>query len=84
MRKRYMHIVLIGLNFFLQRHSGDKNFWINLIPLLATHLNRITILSIRGNSVSTEQYFVNDCQVLVKYFSPKFLEIGNVKRTKIF
>lgn len=78
------HIVLIGLNFYLQHHPGDKNFWINLIPLLAIHLDRITIFSIRENLVSTEQYVVNDCQVLIRYLTPKFLEIGDVKRTKMF
>jgi hypothetical protein len=70
------HIVLVGLNFFMEKHSGDKNFWIELLPILATKLKKITILSVRENPVSIEKYSINDCKIVVKYFSPKLLDIG--------
>lgn len=84
MKKQTKHIVLIGLNFWPCRHSGDKNFWVDMVPLLATHLDRITILSVRKNSVATEEYSIGSCKISIKYIPPKFLEIGDVQSRRIF
>jgi len=78
------HIVLVGLNFYPCRHAGDKNFWIDMIPLLAEHLDHITILSVRNNTVPTEEYSIGNCKILIKYIAPKFLEIGDIQSRRIF
>ena len=78
------HLVLVGLNFWPCRHSGDKNFWIDMIPLLAEHLDRITILSVRNNTVPIEEYSIGNCEILIKYIAPKFLEIGDLRSRRIF
>jgi len=72
------HLGLIGLNFQREKGSGDKNFWVDVIPLLARELKRITIFSIRKHSTAEEQYSVNGCNVVIKYVSPAFLETPGV------
>lgn len=76
--KECNHIVLIGLNFFPKAHPGDKVFWIDMLPFLAPHLRRITILSIRENPTSSEEYNLNNCHIAIHYISPQFLKIGNI------
>lgn len=80
------HIVLIGFNFQPKRSTGDKNFWVDIISLLAKSLQRITVISIRHNPEEYEEYNENGCHISILYCSPRFLETPNVKykRPKIF
>lgn len=79
------HLVLIGLNFQNKKSSGDKNFWVDLIPLLARRLQRITIYSIREHIVKTEEDSINGCKIVINYLSPTFLETpDSLKKRKIF
>jgi len=82
----YKHIVLIGLNYQPNRSTGDKNYWVELVPLLAKKLNRITILSVRKHSCEVEKIYINGCNVTIKYIYPRFLETPDVKysRPRIF
>ncbi len=70
------HIVLVGLNFYPRRHSGDKNFWIELLPYLSGSLDKITILSVRNESVPVEKLQIDNCNIEVKYIPPRILKIG--------
>jgi glycosyltransferase involved in cell wall biosynthesis len=80
------HVVLIGFNYQQKRSTGDKNFWSDLVPLLAMGLNRISILSIRKHPHKQKERVVNSCRILIKYLSPRFLETpdANYSRPKIF
>lgn len=79
------HLGLIGINYQRNKSSGDKNFWVDLVPLLARYLNRITIFSIRDHDTDEEQYAINGCNVVIKYLSPAFLETpGSNKGRRIF
>ncbi len=82
----FKHLVLVGLNYQPRRSSGDKNFWVELMPLLAGRLRRITIFSIRKEVVPFEAYVSDGCQISVKYLSPKFLETpgAQYERPRIF
>jgi len=82
----YKHIVLVGLNFQPNRSTGDKNYWVELVPLLAKRLNRITVLSVRKHSYKLDKFYINGCNVTIKYIHPRFLETPDVKysRPRIF
>jgi glycosyltransferase involved in cell wall biosynthesis len=68
------HIALIGFNYQPRRHTGDKNFWVELIPLLAKKLEQITIFSIRRHPNGSEEQTVNGCHLSINYIRPRFLE----------
>ena len=68
------HVVLAGLNFHPAKSTGDKNFWVDLIPEAATGLDRITIISIRNEQEKTQRMQIHNCQVCVHYLFPQFLE----------
>jgi len=80
------HVVLIGLNFQPRRSTGDKNFWAELVPLLAKRLRRITVLSVRHSQQKYEEYKLDECHISVRYYSPRFLETPDAeyKRPRIF
>ena len=80
------HVVLIGLNFSLERNTGDKNFWVELIPFLAAGLDRITIFSVKSNAVPEEELIINNCTLRIKYLAPRFLEVPDLpnKRSNVF
>ncbi|OGS71113.1 MAG: hypothetical protein A3F91_08300 [Flavobacteria bacterium RIFCSPLOWO2_12_FULL_35_11] len=79
------HLGLIGLNFQREKSSGDKNFWVDLVPLLARSLKQITIFSIRNHDVEEERYSINGCNVVIKFLSPTFLETpSSNKKRRIF
>jgi len=78
------HVLLVGLNFQNKRGSGDKNFWVDIIPLLARHLKQITIFSIKEHIVKREEYFIDECKIVIKFLSPFFLESPESVRKKIF
>lgn len=76
------HVILIGLNFQPHHSTGDKNFWVNMIPLLAESLKRITILSIKTHGGPDEEKIIGECVVNIKYLSPKFLESSSSEPKK--
>lgn len=70
------HVVLVGVNFTPRRATGDKNFWAALLPLLAGHLDRISIVSIRDEEVPGERLQIDDCVVDIRYVRPALRERG--------
>ena len=80
------HTVLIGFNYQLHRSTGDKNFWVELVPLLSKGLDRISILSVRKNPKKQEEIEVEGCRVVIRYLSPRFLETPDAQysRPRIF
>lgn len=80
------HLVLIGLNFSPTKGAGDKNFWVDLIPLITKKIKRISILSIRYEKKDYEEFRLEDCLVSIKYLSPIFLGTPDTesKRLRIF
>jgi glycosyltransferase involved in cell wall biosynthesis len=68
------HLLFIGFDFQNIKKSGDKNFWVDLIPLLAPAFSRITILSIKKASLTCEEFNVGNCKIIVKFISPVFLK----------
>ena len=77
------HVVLIGLNFQMEHSTGDKNYWLHLIPLLAKELKHITIISIRDHNGAYQKQIIESCTVEVIYLSPKFLESSSSGPNKI-
>ncbi len=82
----HRHIVLIGLNYQPKKSTGDKNFWVELIPFLAMSLEYITIISIRKHPAGNEIMDINGCKVDIRYFSPKLLETPDTEydRPRVF
>lgn len=68
------HVVLVGLNFQPLRSTGDKNFWVSLIPLIALNLKRITVISLRNHHTSEEEFKLGKCTLHIKYIRPKILD----------
>jgi glycosyltransferase involved in cell wall biosynthesis len=71
------HVVLLGLNYQRSRSTGDKNFWVDLVPLLAGRIPRITILSVKDHHTAEERTTINGCELRIKYIRPAFLEGPN-------
>jgi glycosyltransferase involved in cell wall biosynthesis len=67
------HIVLIGLNFQFKHSTGDKNFWVELIPLLAKKLKQITVISIAKHHALEEERVIENCLIKIKYLPPQLL-----------
>lgn len=67
------HVVMIGLNYQPKRSSSDKSFWVDIIPLLAKSLDRITVLSIRDHDHDLEQMDIDGCKIIIQYISPRIL-----------
>jgi len=84
--KRTKHIVLAGFNYQIKRSTGDKNFWVELIPCIAKKLDRISILSVRKEEKKYEEYKEGNCLIRIEYLTPRFLETpdAHYERTKIF
>lgn len=80
------HIVLAGLNFQMKRSTGDKNFWVDLIPFIAKDYEQISLISIRKNDHKYAEYKIGKCAIKIHYISPTFLETpdANYRRPKIF
>lgn len=72
------HIVLIGMNFSSQRSSGDKNFWVDLLPILAQQVERISIISIRNQLKTKEELMIENCFISIEYLTPKLLESPDI------
>ncbi len=77
------HIVLIGLNFSLERQEGDKNFWIELLPLLAAEIRRITVFSLKDHPVPVEEKTIGGCRVVINYLPPRLIQIGERKKKRL-
>ena len=43
------NVLLLGFGFYLQRKSGDKNFWLNLCRELSLMLDKIVIVSVNSS-----------------------------------
>ena len=71
---RINHLVFIGINYQPERATGDKNFWVDLVAELSFQVNRITILSIRQEPIPETTFQLNQCQIRIKYLSPKLLQ----------
>ena len=80
---RIRHLVLIGMNFQNKKSSGDKNFWFDILPLLAGEFKKITILSVRKEQQDIEEFNLRECIVKIIYISPSFLEAPDQDK-KIF
>lgn len=49
------NVLLIGFGFYLQRKSGDKNFWLSLCRELSFMLDKIVIVSVNSSATKFEQ-----------------------------
>ncbi len=78
------HLLFIGSNFEYKKGSGEKNFWVDLIPLLAPAFSKITILSLRKTPLTYEEFNVGNCKIITKFISPVFLEKPELGSKKIF
>lgn len=77
------HLVLVGLNYQNKRISGDKNYWFDIVPYLAPHLKRITILSIRRNIVPEENLSFSGCKVVIRFLSTAILYPLDTHKNKL-
>jgi glycosyltransferase involved in cell wall biosynthesis len=80
------HVVLVGMNYQMRRCTGDKNFWFELIPLIAGNVDRITVISLRRHVARVEAREIDGCEVVVHYLPPVFLETPDAEDSafKIF
>ena len=83
-KMRIEHLVLVGLDFQNKKSSGDKNFWVDLISLLAHRLKRIDILSIRKETEKKQEFLINGCRINIKFLLPRLLENPEAAREKKF
>jgi glycosyltransferase involved in cell wall biosynthesis len=49
-----VNVLLIGIDYFADRCSSDKNFWHRMLPLLAETIERITVISFNYRTASEE------------------------------
>lgn len=49
-----MNIILIGIDYFADRGSSDKNFWFQLLPLLSQKIDNICIISFNYRKTKVE------------------------------
>lgn len=49
------NVLLLGFGFYLQRKSGDKNFWLSLCRELSFMLDKIVIVSVNSSATKFEQ-----------------------------
>ena len=49
-----LNVLLIGIDYFSNRCSGDKNFWHNLLPLMGEKVDRIIIISFNYRTIKVE------------------------------
>ncbi len=71
------HLVLVGLNFIPRRATGDKNFWASLLPLLATQVDRISIISVRAEPEPREHLRLGACEIDIRYVAPAMRATSN-------
>lgn len=67
------HVALVGLNYMPHRGSGDKNFWVDLVPRLTSGLGRLSIISIRDEVTQEHQTTSGRCVVTTRFLSPRIL-----------
>ena len=41
-----MRVAFIGVGYFPTRTSGEKNFYLNLLPLIREHVDHVIVLSV--------------------------------------
>jgi len=80
------HLVLVGINLRRERSTGDKNFWSDLLPLIAHAYEYISIFSIRKEPAEEEVYTIGKTTVKFNFLSPIFLESSDAEynRPRIF
>ncbi|MCM8760953.1 MAG: glycosyltransferase [Candidatus Omnitrophica bacterium] len=79
------HVVFAGLNYQPEKSSGDKNFWSDAIRLIASGLDRVSIISVRKHHLEREELFVGKCRVTIDYILPQLVETPDVHyRRRIF
>jgi glycosyltransferase involved in cell wall biosynthesis len=66
-------LLLVGLDYAPWRGTGDKNFWVSLVPALARDLDRITIVSVRAETTRRENVRIAGCEVETRYVDPILL-----------
>ena len=54
-----MNILLVGIDYFAYRGSGDKNFWFQLIPQLVNEFDNVFVISFNYRKEKTENQQAN-------------------------
>ena len=49
-----LNVLLIGIDYFSNRGSGDKNFWYCLLPTLAETIEEIVVISFNYRTINVE------------------------------
>jgi glycosyltransferase involved in cell wall biosynthesis len=49
-----LNVLLIGIDYFSERGSGDKNFWYRLLPMLAETAKKIVVVSFNYRPITVE------------------------------
>lgn len=80
------HLALIGLNYQNKRSTGDKNFWVDMLPFFSGTIKKISIISIRQELAEQEEKTTNGTQFITYFMSPFFLETrsGSGSRNNLF
>ncbi len=68
-------ILLIGIDYFANLGSGDKNFWYHLIPHLVARGNDLTIISFNYRAVGFETQPTDHGQVQIFNIPPSHLGV---------
>ena len=72
------HLVLVGLNYTPRRGTSDKNFWSALVPKVAENLDRVTVISVRPETIGRETMRVGGCELETRYIDPALFAPGGV------
>ena len=70
-----MNILLIGIDYFANRSSGDKNFWRHLLPMMAEKSNRVVVISFNYRTVRVETQPTTGHPIQIYNVSPSHVGI---------
>lgn len=70
-----LNVLLIGIDYFSNRGSGDKNFWHNLLPLMAEKIDRIVVISFNYRTIKVETQPTSGHSIQIYNVSPSHVGI---------
>lgn len=70
-----LNVLLIGIDYFSNRCSGDKNFWHNLLPLMAEKIDRIVVISFNYRTIKVETQPTVGYPIQIHNVSPSHIGI---------
>lgn len=74
-KDKTLNILLIGIDYFSNRCSGDKNFWHNLLPTMDEKINKFVIISFNYRTIKIETQPTQNHPILIYNVPPSHIGI---------